>query len=139
MGSRTYRESASIRGSVKVLTAGAGTPRLGRPQAQAARIAVGREVRRVYGDIGELLVYDAFEEVRIGRPVAPRVYSAGVEVSRSLPVGREVAQKPWLQQRAMAAMLAPPPGHVVRTADFDLHYARLVTYQYIFQVSTPYV
>ena len=66
MGSRTYRESASIRGSVKVLTAGAGTPRLGRPQAQAARIAIGREVRHVDGDVGKLLMHDALEKMGVG-------------------------------------------------------------------------
>ena len=129
MNSSTYRMSANVELSVMTLTAGASSPRLGRPQAQAARIAVGREVRRVHGEVGELLVYDAFEKVGVRRRAPPRVHSAGVEISRCLPVGREVAQEPRLQQRAAPAVLAPPPSHVVRTAHLDSQDAGPVGYQ----------
>ena len=91
MGSRTYRISVSIRISVKELTAGASTPRLGRPEAQAARIAVGREVRHVYGDVGELFVYNTLEKMRVRGFFPAGVHPARVEISWSFPVRREVA------------------------------------------------
>ena len=109
----------------QLLTAGAWAPRLGHPKAQAAPIPVGREVRGVHSDVGELLVYHTLEEVRVWRLVPPRVYSARVELSRSLPVGREVTQERRLQQRAAATMFAPPPGHVVRAADLNAKNAGL--------------
>ena len=83
----------------------------------------------MHGDVGELLVHDALEEVGVRRRLPPRVHSARVEFSRSLPVGGEIAQESRPQQRAATAVLAPPPGHVVRTADLDLQNAGLVTYQ----------
>ena len=83
----------------------------------------------MYGDVGELLVYHTLEEVRVWRLVPPRVYSARVELSRSLPVGREVTQERRLQQRAAPAVLAPPPSHVVCTAHLDSQDAGPVGYQ----------
>ena len=139
MNGPTYRTSARIEIDREALTAGARAMRLSHAKEKTARVAVGRKVRGVYGDVCKLPVYDALEEVRVRGSLPPRVHHAGVEIARSLPVGGEVAEKRRLQQGAATTMLAPPPGHVVRTADFDLHYARLVTYQYISQVSTPYV
>ena len=121
--------SANVELSVMTLTAGASSPRLGRPQAQAARIAVGREVRGVHGNVGELLVHNTLKKMGVWRRIPPRVYDARVEIARGLPVGGEVAEEGRLQQGAPTTVLAPPPGHVVRTADLDLQNAGLVTYQ----------
>ena len=123
MNCRTCRISACVVSSKNVLTAGARSPRLSRPQAQAARVAVGREVRGVYGNVGELLVHDALEEVRVRGSLPPRVHHAGVEIARSLPVGGEVAEKRRLQQGAATTMLAPPPGHIVRAPHLDVKHA----------------
>ena len=119
MNSCAYRMSEVIRISVIPLTTGARTPRLGRPQAQAARIAVGREVRRVDGDVGELLMHDALEKMGVGGLFPPPVHHPRVEITRSLAVGGVVTEERWLQQGAAAAVLAPPPGHVISTPDFD--------------------
>ena len=83
----------------------------------------------MYGDVGELLVYDTLEEVRVWSRLPTRIHHASVEVSRSLPVRGEVAEKRRLQQRAAATMFAPPPGHVVRTAHLDSQDAGPVGYQ----------
>ena len=92
---------------------------MGHAQAQAAQIAVGREVRGVHRDIRQLLVNDALEEVRVRRCLPPRVHHARVEIARSLPVGGEVSEERRLQQRAATTVLAPTPGHVIRAPYFD--------------------
>ena len=74
----------------------------------------------MHRDIRQLLVNDALEEVRVRRCLPPRVHHARVELTRGLPVGGEVAEERRLQQGAVTTVLAPPPGHVVRSPNFDV-------------------
>ena len=93
---------------------------MSRTQVQTARFSVGREVRRMDSDVGELAVYNALEEVR-RRRLCRRVQSTGCQIARSLPVGGEVAEELRPQQRAVTTVLAPPPHHVICTAYFNAY------------------
>ena len=124
MNGPTYRTSARIEIDREALTAGARAMRLSHAKEKTARVAVGRKVRGVYGDVCKLPVYDALEEVRRSRDRPPRVDYAGIEVIRSLPVGGEVPEERRLQQGAATTVLAPPPGHVIRAPDLHAQDAR---------------
>ena len=120
----TCKTSVRTHRTQHALTAWAGPARLSRTQSQAARLAVGRQVRRVHGELGDLEVHDVLEEVRRPRLRGRQVETAGGEVASRLPARGVVAEERGLEQGALAKVFAPTPGHVVRTTDFDAYEVR---------------
>ena len=116
----TCKTSVRTQQTRHVLTARAGPARLGRPQVQATRLTIEREVGCVHGQFCDLEMHDELEEVGRRRLRSVRVQTASREVASRLPAGGEVAKECRLQKGTFPTVLTPTPRHVVRTADLDV-------------------